>query len=432
MKEQFFEKEFKNYNDIKIPDSLDFKVRQSLKLAKNKKRKSRLIKFSSVAASFLLAFITMINVSPTIARALYSVPGLNGIVSFVTIDKGYKNAVDKGIYKELYYEEEKNGVKISISSIVGDRNHMWIFYDLNKDITTTYSEFTLIDNATNEPISAGYAYTLNDNNDGAILEVSLSKEETVSNNIKLLCKVYNGMPLDKQEELLAEFEVPINLDSKLLNPEIKAIDIKNRSISTDIGEIIFHKLTSTTTTTTLEFDLSSDRYEFMGFENPRLEDSNGNVYNQSYMYFSETYEPSKSKSVFFQGELKDKIKDLTFKCDGFYYLDTKQNTIEIDLKNKTIEANGLDFELVKLENNILTLKANNMRNVILEASDDQHVGDYNIKKTFPFSEHLTESNVPYEFIDIDISKFNEDKLKLKIIRYIDMTKKTEPFSIKLK
>ena len=73
-----------------------------------------------------------------------------------------------------------------------------------------------------------------------------------------------------------------------------------------------------------------------------------------------------------------------------------------------------------------------MRNVILEASDDQHVGDYNIKKTFPFSEHLTESNVPYEFIDIDISKFNEDKLKLKIIRYIDMTKKTEPFSIKLK
>ena len=37
MKEQFFEKEFKNYNDIKIPDSLDFKVRQSLKLAKNKK-----------------------------------------------------------------------------------------------------------------------------------------------------------------------------------------------------------------------------------------------------------------------------------------------------------------------------------------------------------------------------------------------------------
>ena len=279
----------------------------------------------------------------------------------------------------MYYEEEKNGVKISISSIVGDRNHMWIFYDLNKDITTTYSEFTLIDNATNEPISAGYAYTLNDNNDGAILEVSLSKEETVSNNIKLLCKVYNGMPLDKQEELLAEFEVPINLDSKLLNPEIKAIDIKNRSISTDIGEIIFHKLTSTTTTTTLEFDLSSDRYEFMGFENPRLEDSNGNVYNQSYMYFSETYEPSKSKSVFFQGELKDKIKGLTFKCDGFYYLDTKQNTIEIDLKNKTIEANGLDFELVKLENNILTLKANNMRNVILEASDDQHVGDYNIK-----------------------------------------------------
>ena len=216
----------------------------------------------------------------------------------------------------MYYEEEKNGVKISISSIVGDRNHMWIFYDLNKDITTTYSEFTLIDNATNEPISAGYAYTLNDNNDGAILEVSLSKEETVSNNIKLLCKVYNGMPLDKQEELLAEFEVPINLDSKLLNPEIKVIDIKNRSISTDIGEIIFHKLTSTTTTTTLEFDLSSDRYEFMGFENPRLEDSNG---NQSYMYFSETYEPSKSKSVFFQGELKDKIKDLTFKCDGFYY-----------------------------------------------------------------------------------------------------------------
>ena len=43
MKEQFFEKEFKNYNDIKIPDSLDFKVRQSLKLAKNKKRKSNLL-----------------------------------------------------------------------------------------------------------------------------------------------------------------------------------------------------------------------------------------------------------------------------------------------------------------------------------------------------------------------------------------------------
>lgn len=432
MNKHFFEEEFKNYNDIKIPDSLDFKVRQSLKLAKYKKRKSRLIKFTTVAATFLLAFITMVNVSPTIARALYSVPGLKGIVSFVTLDKGYINAVDKGIYKELYYEEEKNGVKLSISSIVGDRNHMWILYDMNVDINSNFIEFDMIDTSTDKSISAGYAYSFVNEDSNKLLEVIIPREEIVSNNIKLLCKVFNGDSPRNPGNLLARFEVPINLDSKIMNPEVKVTDIKDKSIRTNIGEMIFHRLTSTTTTTTLEYNLYNDRYEIMGFENARLEDSDGNIYEKSNMYFTETDDILSAKLLSFQGEINDKTKDLTFKCDGIYYLDTKQDTIEVDLKNKTINSNGLDFELVKFENNILTLKANNIRYVTLEKVEDYLAGNHNIINAYVYSDHVTESNEPYSLIEINVSKIKEDKLHLKIVSYHDMTKKTEPFSIKLK
>lgn len=422
MKEQLFEREDKNYNDIKIPESLDFRVRQSLKIAKRKERNFKLIKVSTVAACFLIAFITLVNVSPNIAKAFYSIPGLKGFVSWLSLDKGFMNAIEKESYQNIYYEDEKNGVKFTINSIVGDKNHMWISYDLHGKEDLRAIDLTIIDSSTNKVIPAPVLFFFGDTNKEKHFEVIMPSDINYSNNIKLVCDVSkNGLAADNKS-IVASFEVPITLDSNILNANFSNIPIKNRILSTAIGEISFDELNTSTTITNLEYSYSNEEFIFEGFFNARLEDSEGNVYNSSMLGYSST--GTTKKILSFQGEIKNSSKDLTFKCDGIYYTYSKQASIVVDLKNKKLDSKGLDLELVKLENNKLTLKAYNMSDVKIKP-----MGNYDMEASYHLE--LTDKSQPYALINLNLENFKEEKLELTLSWFVDTPITTGPYSIKL-
>lgn len=85
-----------DYNDIKIPKELDNVVNDAL----NKKSKNDLFKKSMiVAASISVIFIGSINISPSFADTLESIPVIGGLVKVVNLDN---------------YNINKNGFEVAI------------------------------------------------------------------------------------------------------------------------------------------------------------------------------------------------------------------------------------------------------------------------------------------------------------------------------
>ena len=80
-------------------------------------------------ASFL-TFVVLVNIFPKVAYAASLIPGLDKLVELITFDKGFTNAVDKGLTKEMNYIEEKDGVKLIVNGLAGDYKRLWISYDL--------------------------------------------------------------------------------------------------------------------------------------------------------------------------------------------------------------------------------------------------------------------------------------------------------------
>lgn len=49
----------------------------------------------------------LVNMFPTVAYAMSNIPGINKLVEFVKFDKGFDNAVEEGLVKEINFKEEK-------------------------------------------------------------------------------------------------------------------------------------------------------------------------------------------------------------------------------------------------------------------------------------------------------------------------------------
>lgn len=87
-----------NYENIEIPEELDRVVRASIREAKMKHRKKRLVFRNSIigAAAAAALFIGSINVSPAFAKSMVNVPLLGSIVEVFTVQQ---LTVDEGTYQ---------------------------------------------------------------------------------------------------------------------------------------------------------------------------------------------------------------------------------------------------------------------------------------------------------------------------------------------
>ena len=107
-----------NYNNIEIPDKLDDIVNDALNMNKKKNKRSRVVKWSSVAASICVV-IGVVNLSPVFASTLESIPVIGNMIKIIN----FKN-----------YSINENGfdVSIDVAKIEG-LNNKELEYKLNKD-----------------------------------------------------------------------------------------------------------------------------------------------------------------------------------------------------------------------------------------------------------------------------------------------------------
>lgn len=374
MSNSYFDDEKLKYENIEIPEELDFIVKKTLKEGRKKRKFKTIYKYGIGVVSTFLAFVLLVNIFPTVAYAMSKVPGLDKLVELVTFDKGFDNAIEEGLVKEINFEEEQNGVKLKVNTIAGDWKRLWIGYEISGEIDFGFDVSIINEDGGiswstfyNEP----YSIINEEGGQESYIEVAFDKfneEFTLKFNIYDKGK-YVESNLNK--EYIASFSVPIKLE-EIFNSELINIPIDNTIIKTEIGNVEIVCLKSSKTRTVMEFKFNSDIYEYMTFENPRLIDDKGNEYKISSFYASKG---SENNLIELQGEIRKNIKSLTFVFDNLYYARKDNRNIIVDLKNKVVEDNDYNIEFVSLIGNELTLKSDFVRsisfdNIILENGED--------------------------------------------------------------
>jgi hypothetical protein len=123
---------------VKIADDLlEEAIKQGFQRAKNTQveRRRRLyvkrgIWSIIVAAILFITLVTSIRVSPAMANAVASIPGMEKFVDFIRDDKGLASAIENEYYQELNISTEKDGVTLKLDGVLADEQEMVIFYTI--------------------------------------------------------------------------------------------------------------------------------------------------------------------------------------------------------------------------------------------------------------------------------------------------------------
>ena len=346
----------------------------------------------------------MLNIFPKLSASAQNIPIMGRLAYFLTIDKGFSNAVEDGLIQNIGYENEINGIKLKVNTLVGDYKSMWIEYEVEDEY---YVEVDLTDINEEDKISAFYGYTTEAyGKSGDYIKVNFEKFE---NNFLMIFNVYNK---DKSEKL-AVFKVPINLDDKFGESNIS---INNNIIKTEIGDIEIKGVNTSKTRTSISFKLNSDKYNFVKFDNPVLIDGKGNEYKISSSYLN--FDNSGNNNIEFEGEVKD--TNIKLKADSIFYDEKYDKKVIVDLNKKVVQDNKYNISFESYEDNILTLKAKNVQDIQYKIEEDkykfkaQEQHSYEEGNKFIPIELITNFEILQEgdgIIEIYIDSITKDKVK---------------------
>lgn len=367
MSNDIFHKDKQNYENVEIPEELDFVVRKTLKQAKRKQYKKIIYKPLIAVVATITVFIISVNISPTIAQAISNIPGLSRLVQLVTFDKGFDNAISEGLAQEINWVGEENGVKLKVTTAVGDWQRLWVGHEI--DGVENYNvEVEVVHNNENIPCGIQFGNLHGKREDYITIFFKEFWEE-----FTLRYKVYKvnsesmGMEIEnnseyKEPEYIAIFNVPIKLDSAIFNSELREVELAKNTLETSVGNIKIKRLETSKTRIGIYLELESDKYDFMSFENPRLIDDKGNIYEISSSYISGTDEDGVYR-IELQGEIKGDIKSLELQFDGLYYGPKEENIITIDLKNKVVKPNYYGISMESINGSNIVLVGEGIKNI---------------------------------------------------------------------
>lgn len=408
MNNDLFDKEKHSYENTKIPDNLDVIVKNTLKKGKNRSKAKKIYKVGTTLVASFITFVLIVNLSPSVANAISNIPLVGKLSELVKFDKGLDNAIEQGLVKNLNIKEEKNGIVLNVNNVVGDWKRLWIEYKLESnnlyDCNISVKTIDGLDN-----INGMYGYDKVSGEDSNYIEIGF--EEFTSDFI-LEFNIFNkGEDIDVETgrtikpKYIETFQIVISLD-EIFNSKLESVDIKNKIINTEIGNIEVENISTSKTRTIMEFNLKSNEFDFMSFEKPRLIDNEGNIYNISRFYTSD--DTGDGKSIEFNGELADDIKSLEFQCDGVYYARKVDKNISVNLIEGFVAPNNYGIEFLSFKDNILKLKSNDIKSISFN----------NIEKEYSVKEISISNSSNNDFnetiIELKIENFNEDILDLEI------------------
>lgn len=397
------------YDTIPIPDDLELNLRRTMKSIHDSRKPLKRIKIIGGFTAALFVFILAVNISPNLAYALNDIPLLKKLVHLVGYDKGFDNLVSGDRIQQLNIPTEANGAKFTINTIIGDDSKLWIGYSLQgNNLLMGQIKFRTKEGNVELPWKAISSPDRDNQLDVSIdrlvkdfiMDVEIYKDDPLFHTpmVELDEETKKSLKVKLEQSKLTTLNIPISLDNNVFKEDLIEINGTNKEFKSEIGTFKINKLKLSESRSIIYFDLLSDDYELIKFENPRLIDRNGKMY-YPYSYNYENLATNNSVTVELEGGIND-TNSLTFKCGAIKYISKKDKYITIDIKNKLVEPNNLGFKLVRINGNKITISTSK-GNVDFNLSAKTENGESTpVSKMTNFNDGTQE----LEFSDLNINK----------------------------
>ncbi|MDD4295805.1 MAG: DUF5643 domain-containing protein [Ruminiclostridium sp.] len=333
-------------DEIAVPKELEQRINVRISTLKRPVRTARYI----IAASFIFifAFIISIRINPAIASYAAEIPGFAAVVGWLRGDSGIRNAHEHGYGGISPITVEQDGFILEITDIFFDEDRLrFSVIAAGPEVASMLNKKDSMPSAVqddNKTARAGEEGPLEDGSDNLHLQFDfkdfdengytmisheqnsefLAYEVEKSFNsgeaaafIKKEPDVINlGLKIKKGDEEVYSFEnIQLAFDSSKFKHS--TVYNQNRNIVLQHTEIMIDSLTISPTRMKLQVSFNMEGgYFFTGFENPRLEDENGNIYKSGEIVSRDT-SPNKRTLYFVPSTYFDRQPEKLYFCfDG--------------------------------------------------------------------------------------------------------------------
>ncbi|WP_075619792.1 DUF4179 domain-containing protein [Paenisporosarcina indica] len=330
----------KHLEHVDIPQGeLEGAILQGLERAKREKQMRRTKRkrgfwILAISALVLITLVTSIRVSPAIANAVASFPGMEKLVSLIHDDKGFNAAIENDYYQEIAKSQTQNGITLTIDGVVSDHQQMLIFYSIEHDGTKgevrpqaprIYGE--------NKKKLPGASMSLNakpndyqHSNYSSRLEISF-EEPIQEEKFELM------MPFENDEEAF-EFEIPFEITRK--NDSVKTI-IVNETVTIEGQKITVSDVNITPLRVAIHIEKDpKNSMRIFNFEDLALQNEKGEEWSSATYGFNSSILSDDEEIIYLQSNYFDQPKRLTLTFSKLQAMPKDEAFITIDTDKKII------------------------------------------------------------------------------------------------
>lgn len=432
------------YKTIVAPPTLDDNIISGIERAK-KRRVLRLFKPIYGAAAVFFLFMFLVNTSVAFAKVVNEVPVIRNFANAVIINPGIKYALKEGYIQDIDKSAEKDGIKITITRVIGDNKKLIFGYTVEgfeeKEGKFIAVSRISIEDESGTPLETFLSGGIGDYKDQGLkplknekyFEIGMSGKDKLPKKINVVFKGIDNLNDIGRKEAFSgtTFKIPIELKGKILNvePEIYEVNktVKLGDLKLQIDEMRIYPMV---TEVVVDYIVGKDN-KFTWLDNGYLEDEKGRIFRLS--SGSSSLEGDKYL-LRFSGGAFNNSKELTLKAIGMFYQPIEDRFLVLDRKaQRLLDDGGYGIEYVTTnyrEDNaefVFKAKADSKIAIISLSFGDntKYRGGYT-----SFTGRDGEQKVEDFGVKIDKAAADKDILKFAVSSI--HKDKTESFSVKLK
>ncbi|SDX03757.1 DUF4179 domain-containing protein [Paenibacillus sp. CF384] len=356
-------------NQIAVPGTIDERIRNGMRLGRQRRRRRTVTRFASYTACLLLlTMVASVRFSPVVAAYVGDLPGLRSLVELINSDKGLELAIENDFMQPIGLSEEHDGIKVTVDGVLADESRVIVFYTLtNMDGRKRVVNVQKVDLATKEQISISYGSS-NSNEEWE------SSQGTIDFNLQGGAAVPDVLQLElkvgKDEKVVTalpnwKFDIPID---KAKFEGLKQTYAINKTVTVEGQHITFGKMTVYPTRIGLEvaYDPTNTKKIFY-FDDIRIEDERGETFGTITNGVSGSTIDENRQILYFQSNYFRKPDRLYLRANSIRALDKNKLEIKVDLDHKKL-LSGPDDHLTLSD--VGTSKEDGQRILVFKLEND--------------------------------------------------------------
>jgi hypothetical protein len=340
-------------NNTPKPDCIDEYIKNGIRLAQTKKKKTKAKRLANVAVLVVFLILSAsIRISPVFASYISKVPGLQYLVTLINFDKGIKDAVDNDFIQSINMSQEHEGLVFTIKDMIIDNSKAILFYSIENKANHKFvniAEIKLKDKNGKDVIACS-TMDLFVNQDiskqkelvGKV-EFSFNNEETILPDtlfieVLLEDEDINDAPIshDKRNILASTWKFNTPIDKEKFET-MKKIYTLNEKIEVEGQKILFKTVTITPTLIAAEIEYDNNNSKkILGYDDITFINEKGEKWATISSGVSGSRKDENHETLFFQSNYFTSPKELYIKGSSIKALDKDKLKVIVDIDKKLL------------------------------------------------------------------------------------------------